>query len=218
MIREFRGNIPQGQPLSKEEVSGWLIDAKILNFHFVLEGEKQIVVFEYDGWGSTYKGFVLTDRENRDDLIGYAWIQKISPNIWQVGDVHIYDPYKRRGLGFDLYVKLINEGYKLINGFSLSTEVEGLWRKLHTKVNVNTFDLQTKEISEFDERAKEDDSQDNHNQRYFWIGSSKSSNLKESLWINDEINIKRYYQWLRNEKCIPPGNFGAARYGEEGDL
>lgn len=216
-LKEFRSNMPQGNPYNKEDLISWISESKLLHLQLVIPGKKDITVYEYSSLGPEDTFIILTDRVDKEDIVGYMYLHKMNDKIWQVRDVIIFDPYKKKGLGFDLYVKLIKEGYNLINGYSLSTEVESLWRKLHTQVNVQTYDLKNDKISEFDERPAHDNNSDDTLQTFFWLATSKDATIKESLENKHPSHYDRYMLWLEGKTSIPYG-FRTAKYGEEGDL
>jgi len=218
-IAEFRSNVPQGQPIDKEMISSWIKDANQLSLAIPIPGEKDIVIFEYNDFGMNDKFFLLADRLKREkDIVGYMWISKTKSKIyWQVMDVIIYDPYKRKGIGTDLYVKIINEGYNLINGFSLSSEVERVWRKLPQYVVVQTWNKETNEIEEMNEKPKEDIAINDDDQIYFWLASSKGIHERESM------SNKGYPEYLNEWLLGNPKNPFYFRYNKfgsalEGDL
>jgi hypothetical protein len=207
--------------MDQEKLVDWVPNSKLLHIQFFIMDEhnhnatKAITAYEYDEMGREDKFIILTDRIHKDDIVGYAYLHKVKDNIWQVRDVAIFDPYKKKGLGFDLCVKLVNEGYYLINGYSLSTDIEKVWRKLHTEVKVNTFDLHSGEISDFDERPKHDSVNDSE-QQYFWLASSKG-NLQESLWRKNSDGEPWYIAWLEGSTSTP-GGYGSSKFGLNGEF
>jgi hypothetical protein len=92
-----------------------------------------------------------------------------------------------------------------------------MWRKLATIVNVQTYDLQTGEISDFDERPKEDNNRDDNEQRFFWIAHDGGKDLKESIENKHPSTLHWYMAWLEGS-INTPGGFRTSKYGEEGDL
>jgi len=120
---EFRSNMPQSNPYDIDQLADMISDSTLLHLQLVIANEKGITVYQHD-FGTDDRFIILTDRVKKRDIVGYMYIHKLKDDIWQVRDVTIFDPYKRRGLSLDLYAKLAKEGYKLINGFSLSSEIE----------------------------------------------------------------------------------------------
>ena len=221
-LQEFRSDKPQITPVSKELLSDWILDSELQHFAFTIgPGEKAIVTYKYTGFGREDIFFILTDRiKKTKDIVGYMWLNNRMTNgkFWQVRDVTIFPPYQNRGLGFNFYTKIIKEGYDLVNGYSLSTDIEKVWRKLHTQVDVNTYDLQTEEISEFDERPKEDDQDADDGQQYFWLARSKGQ-LKESLWhVGKDGILDSYFDGWINNDSRQVGSFCVDYFGEEGEF
>jgi len=215
-ISEFRSNIPLAASFDRDTLVSFIPNSKLLHIQFTIKGQKAITVYEYKIENKDIF-FILTDRVNKSDIVGYMWIHNIKSDYWQVRDVTIFPEYQRQGLGTDLYTKMVNEGYKLVNGYSLSTEIEKVWRKLHQFVSVNTLNLHTNEISEFDERPKEDDTANDNSQIYFWLATQKDDNLQESLTNKCPSTIHWYLDWLQGSTKTP-GGFGTFKFGEEGEF
>lgn len=197
-LGEFRSNKPQGQMFGKEQLIEWVKSAKLLKFVIFIRAnnitEKDIVIYEYDEFGVNDKFIILTDRKNKSDIVGYAWLNnKIKSEYWQVRDVAIFPEYRNKGICTNLYVKLIKEGYNLMNGFSLSSEIEKLWKKLPEFVNVYTWDKQNDKLSIMDERPKEDNKWDDE-QQFFWIGVAHPNELKESQWHAEDNHW--FNEWI----------------------
>lgn len=199
-LQEFRSNVPKLDYFEKDILIDWLKDAKLLRFVLGIKNEKAIVIYEYNNFGKNDKFIILADRVDKTDIVGYAWLNnKDNFNFWQVKDIWLYEPYRGKGLGTNLYIKLAKEGYNLMNGYSLSAEAEKVWRKLPEYVNVYTLDKETGELSDMDERPKEDKAWDNE-QRYFWVTSIKDEKLKESMWHGSD---PWFEEWLNGR--IAPG-------------
>ena len=210
-LEEFRSNVPQVNHVSKDLLIEWLNDSVQLRlaigiFSDGVNSEKSIVVFEYNGFGAKDKFIILVDRKDRTDIVGYVWLNNDLSNgkYWQVKDVTIFKQYQGKGVGTNIYLKLAKEGYNLMNGYSLSSEVEKIWRKLPEYVNVYTWDKETDTLSVMDERPKEDNVWDDH-QRYFWVAMLRDENLKESMWHS--LEDEWFNKFLLGE--ISPG-FGVA--------
>jgi len=214
LIQEFR-SAPQGGSFDKNQILQWLPDAKQLKLQLVIPNKKNIVVFEYDEFGVKDKFIILVDREDREDIVGYMWLQR-DRDYWRVMDITIYPQYQKQGLGLDLYVKLIRNGFNLVNGYSLSPEIEKVWRKLPQFVSVSTWDKETNSISDMDERPKQDDSINDNEHRYFWLATSNQV-VKEEMENYHPDHEKWFNLWLEGS-CQLPGAFRTAKYGSEGDL
>lgn len=214
---EFRKNVPQGAAITQDQLAAWVKDSILLKLQFVIPNEKSITCFEYDEFGPNDKFLILTDRVNKDDIVGYMYISRVhGTEYWQVKDGNIFNPYQKRGLGLDFYVKLIKNGYKLINGFSLSTEAEKLWRKLSQHVSVYTWDKETNTISEFDERPTSDNTLVDDNQRYFWLAETRHEHLEECE-NSAKSTFHWYIKWLEGSTSTP-GGFHTTKYSKEGDF
>lgn len=217
-LQEFRSNVPLGNSLPKSFFEEKFDESEILKLQIVIPNEKNISIYEYNGFGHADKFIILVDRVKKEkDIVGYAWLNnKVSDGkYWQVRDVFIYDPYKRKGVGYNLYVKLIKNGFNLINGYSLSTEIEKVWRKLQKDVNVNTVNIKTNQISKFDERPKEDKGEDD-TQIYFWLASSNQL-IKEEEDNNCPHTIHWYKLWLAGSTTTP-GGFRSNNYSDPLDF
>jgi hypothetical protein len=205
---------PQQAPLSKDEVLEWLKEAKLTRLHLVIPGEKSVVIFE-NNFSPVMKAFILVDRKDNTDIVGYMWLKQFD-NFWQVNDVHIYKPYQNKGLGLDLYVKLIKNGYKLVNGGSLSIAAEKLWKKLTNFVEMNTYDKKNKKVLDYDNSPAKELQFPDENQQYVWLASSIQL-VKEELENFDSLNDKYFIDWLSGKNSVP-GTFRTAKYGIDGDL
>jgi hypothetical protein len=184
-LNEFRSNIPQGSELSEDNLKELLLSATLLKFVIFIRTdnstEKDITLYE-NSVGANDKFIILTDRRDKDDIVGYAYLNNsLNENFWQVKDITIFSKYRYKGVGTNLYIKLVREGYNLMNGFSLSSEIEKVWRKLPEHVNIFTWDKVEDKLSDFDERPKQDNKWDTE-QRYFWVAMAKPGVLKESQW------------------------------------
>lgn len=195
--------------IDKRQLLDWIQTSTLLKFVIFIrennETKKDITVHEYSEFGAHDKIIILTDRKDKTDIVGYAWLNDSISNgkYWQVKDVALFPQYRGKGIGTNLYVKLAKEGYNLMNGFSLSKEVEKVWRKLPEFVNVYTWDKETDELSKMDERPKQDATWENE-QKYFWVALAKPETLKESKWHADDNHW--FYAWL-NGRVAP--SFGS---------
>lgn len=211
-LQEFRSNIPQGQMIDKDTLIDWVKNSKLLNFVILIHKdnvtEKDITLYDYSEFGPNDKFIILTDRKNKEEIIGYAWLNNLESKekYWQVKDVAIFKQYQGKGIGTNLYIKLVKEGYKLMNGYSLSSDIEKVWRKLPKFVNVLTWDKQTDMLEPMNEKPKQDTNWDDK-QRYFWVATSKDENLKESLWHRSDDYW--FNEWI-NGRTSP--SFGSEHY------
>ena len=216
-VRELfeRSDVTQGGFLPQEVIASYISDSTQLTLQLSIL-TKTVMVFQYDEFGPTDRFIILADRVKRDkDIVGYLWLKKVKPDIWQAMDVHIFQPYQRQGLGLDLYVKLIRDGYKLINGYSLSTEAEKLWRKLPKFVTVQTWNKKTGEVTEYSEKPKADNSLADAEHEYFWLATSNST-VKESAENSGPEHSHWFELWLAGSQRIP-GTFRTAKYGTAGE-
>jgi len=162
--------------------------------------------------------YALVNQADDQDIAGYLILKKFHIG-WQEQDVCIYADYRNKGLGIDLYVKVIQMGIQLISGCSLSNEAERMWKeKLPKYVNVNTFNVDGS-ITAFSDKPTLDKMSDDE-QQWFYIASSKNkvpTGLDENYSSNDGLNNLLYENWLRNIG-IKTRSYRSSKYGEEGDF
>jgi hypothetical protein len=218
-LLEFR-NSEQGQMLDIGVLQDFVSNSNILSILInTPEGNntKALIVLEHKlDTNNTF--IILTHRDDKQDIVGYLWLYKIIDDIWQVRDAGIYENYQNKGLGTELYIKLIQNGYKLINGFSLSDQAKKLWNKLKSIVTVGTYNIKTSQISEYSNLPETDPnakSYDDNKQIYFWIAYSNEI-IKENISTDEKLN-QWYIEWLNNKRQIP-GSYRSMRYSNLGDF
>lgn len=126
--------------------------------------EMQINQYSYD---SRNICFICTF-ENK--IAAYILLQKYRNKFWKVLDVDVYKNYRQDGIALGLYITLISHGFNLMNGSSLSKEIEGLWLKLPSVVTVKTYDVEANKLKPYDLTPKDEKGSDNQ-QRFYWVAS-----------------------------------------------
>lgn len=191
-----------------------------LRTHTGIPEEKAVCIFEYS-MDSNHKAFIMVDRKDHNDIVGYMFIKKVK-TFWQVLSVEVYKKYQGHGLGLDMYVKVIQSGYDLINGTSLSAQAENIWvDKLPKFVDIRVVNIKTSEIENLSDKPKKDNASDG-DQQWFYLARSKSATL-EGLAENFNPadlgwNIA-YERWLLDDPTFHfPMVFRSSKYGEPGDF
>ena len=215
-LKEYR-KAPLGQKFSKAAVLNLLADtdnAHILRTHVAID-KRDFVFVEYN-FDSSNKMFAVVNRVSNDEVAAYMIIKKFGIG-WQVQDVAVYTEYRNKGLGIDLYVKVLESGIKLISGCSLSDEAEKIWTlKLPKHVLVNTYNKVTNEITEFSELPKLENGSDD-SQVHFYIATSDKNELTENYSKDDGFNNLLYENWVRHIG-FPTRSYRSSKYGEEGEF
>lgn len=215
-LKEYR-KAPLGQKFSKASVLNLLADtdhAHILRTHVAIDGI-DFVFIEYD-FDSANKMFAVVNRLRNEEVAAYMIIKKFGIG-WQVQDVAVYDIFRNKGLGIDLYVKILETGIKLISGCSLSNEAEKIWTtKLPKHVQVRVYNKASNEISEFSDLPKLENGSDD-SQVYFYIASSDKNELSENYSADDGFNNLLYENWIRNVG-YQMRSYRSSKYGEEGEF
>ena len=208
-LGEYR-KAPLGSEFSQFELQHFMADEDNLKQLRVISKVDNQVVFTYEySFDNNNKVFILTAKEDLFKIFGYLFITK-KGKYWQSSGTAIFDPYKRRGLGIDMYLNVINSGYQLINGNELSTSSEAVWLKLKDLTKVNVINLKTDEIEEWSNKPSKDIS----SETWFWI-----TELKEEVRIPSDIYEDiRYKTFLRNKPFKYQFGIFCERYLEEGEF
>lgn len=72
-----------------------------------------ITIFECSHWERD-KIFILTDRVNKEEIIGYLHLNFQDSGYWLVKSYHIFEEYENRGIGTEMFIKIIRNGYKIL--------------------------------------------------------------------------------------------------------
>lgn len=169
---------------------------------------KIFVIFEYS-FDKNNKVFILVDRKDNQHIAGYLFIKKVS-NYWQPLGSVIYNPYKNKGLGTDLYINVVNAGYQLINGTELSNSSERVWLKLKDLIPINVINIKTGAIEHWSDKPM-NDNRPSSDQEWFWLTESKSINEQ---FYNDAVRNVQFEQWLLGKDIIH--GFSCSRYCIDG--
>lgn len=171
-IREFRSPVSLGSEFSQQQLLVMLANEEVDILPNAIRIEGKDIIINCISVSHKDKCFVLTNREDREEVIGYLFAHNMYKDYWQTGDVCIFKKYTNQGIGTDFYVKLITSGFKLMNGFSLSAPMVKLWlEKLPKLVTVKVVNIETGEIEDFNEKPKLD-TQPDMEQKWFYIAES----------------------------------------------
>ncbi len=215
ILSEYR-IAPLGQEMSSVAIFNLFDtdDIEILRTHVSFNDSDFVIkLLKYDSLNHL---FALVNRLQPEDIAGYLRVKNVTKNIWQVEDVCIYSKYRNLGLGTNLYVKIIQTGYTLINGESLSIDAEKLWLNLSKFVNLQVYNKKKNEIEALSNKPTLDNSFD---QEYYFIASSKMPKLEglNENFSDSGINNFLYEQWLlARGKQI--STYRSTFYGEIGDF
>lgn len=219
-LHEYR-RAPLGSQFSRETLSNFLEDEpniELLRTHISLPGEKDLVIAKY-AFDSDHLAFILFNRSDKRDIAGYIFVKKVAP-YWQVLETSLFGAYRGRGLGTDLYARVVQHRYPLMSGFSLSHEAEKMWKeRLPKVVQVGVLDRQTGKTQEFSDAPSMDVGSDDE-QRYFYVAEHVGLHgaVLENYSINDGLGNLKYENWLLHRSVLPFHGYRATRVGEEGDL
>ena len=207
-LGEYR-KAPLGSEFSKFQLQHFMVDEDNLKQLRVISKVDNQVVFTFEySFDLNNKVFILTAKEDLSNVFGYLFVTK-KGKYWQSMGTAIFDPYKRRGLGLDLYQNVINSSYQLINGDDLSDSSEALWLKLKDKMQISVINIQTDEIEDWSDKPSKDIS----NEKWYWI-----TELKEEVRIPSDIYEDiRYKTFLRNRPFKYQTGIFCERYLEEGE-
>lgn len=200
-LREYR-KAPLGSEFSILNLRDFLRDEENLEIlPTSIPGEnKDFIIYQYS-FGSEDLCFILVNRIDLDDVIGYCFVHRISGDIWQSKESSIFSKYRNKGYGTILYAKIINFGFTIINGFSLSNAMENVWKeKLPKIVNVKVINLKTKEVEEFNDKPTNDKAFPDGNQEWFYIASTHLKSIHEAIENNrgNSENLA-FERWLRGD-------------------
>lgn len=175
-LKEYR-HVPQSAELPLNQLTASSSNnAEILPTSITTSMADFIIIEQKRSRNNTV--FVIKDRD-KPIYVGYCFIKRISEEFWQVQDTTIYNPYKNKGYGTDLYVNIRRHSYQLLSGFSLSKQAENIWvNKLPKFVNVSVYDKVENKILPFSDLPQKDMDEDNNQQRYFLLHHQKSH------WVN----------------------------------
>lgn len=214
---------PLGQMFSKAAVINLLADesnVELLRTHIPVPSmSKDLVVAKYSFDNSNLM-FSAVERQDNTDVAGYLIVKKVK-EFWQVQDAAVYKSYAGLGVGMDLYVKVIQDGYKLMSGFSLSHDAEKLWTKRlpkHTKVSV--LDNTTGKTEPFSDKPSHSNELDNSAQQWFYVAETVQTTcgaLLENYSISNGLGNLLYENWLLN-RGYPTQSYRASRYSKDGDF
>ena len=197
-LKEYR-KAPLGAEFSADSVKSFLADeenTELLRTHIAVDN-KDFVIAKYS-FDNHNLLFALVNRVDANDVAGYLIIKK-NGNYWQVQDTAIYKNYRNKGAGTDLYAKIIQHGYPLMNGYSLSTDAEKLWLERLPKIaKVSVLDLMTGKLEPVSIKPCTDNKSD-LGQRWFFVAES-SSELPGPVLENysDGLSNLKYENWLQN--------------------
>jgi hypothetical protein len=135
----------------------------------------------------------------------------------KVLDVNLYKKESQnRGIGTDLYVKLIQHGYHLMSGDSLSPQAEKLWKeKLGKHVIVQSFNVKTNEFSH-DLSLPENDN--GLSQEWHFIGTFSGISEQQILESWDLLKQINYTRWLRGSNKTLPQSYCSEKFGQDNDF
>ena len=217
-INEYR-KAPLGQKFSKAIVVNLIADedsAEMLRTHVAIDGA-DFVIIDYS-FDSSNKLFAVVNRVDYEDVAAYMIVKKTGIG-WQVQDVAVYSNFRNKGVGIDLYVKLINYGFQLISGYSLSTEAEKLWlTKLVKFVNVGTYNRIKNEVYPFSNEPELDKRSDSE-QEWFYIANSRNAVIAglDENFTEDGLGNLLYENWLLN-RGTPIQSYRSSKFGDQGDF
>lgn len=214
-IREFRSPVPLGNEFSSHQLAIMLANEEVEIIPNAIRTAGKDIVINCISLSSKDKCFILTDREDREEIIGYMFAHNYYKDYWQTRDVAIFSKYQNLGIGTELYIKLVKSGFNLMNGFSLSAAMVKLWmEKLPKYVKVKVLDLKTGELEEFNDKPKFDNDIKDSDQNLFYVA------LNEGIVIenlqNDFFENMLFQQWLYGNKSPLCRGFHPAKYEYDG--
>jgi hypothetical protein len=80
------------------------------------------------------------DFKDKPDVSYDRWI-KLADNVIQVDSVEVPANFKRKGLGFLLYLALVKSGYAVISDYNQYRGGKALWKKLSTALDEHDFSI-----------------------------------------------------------------------------
>lgn len=223
-LREYR-EAELGNSFDVVQLRNFIADEdnwELLRNHLVIPGEKDAVIFEYTFPPGNDKVFILANRKDYDDIIGYMFIKKMNvknqSNLWMLTDISIFKKYQNKGLGTQLHKVVIENKFDLINGYSLSKQARAVWEnKLKTLVNMQIINIKTGQVEEYSDK---DNSISDADQEWFCLATSthqKPTGIMEHAGISTSLNIS-YERWLKNDPTYKMNSYTSSYYGEEGEF
>ena len=214
-LREYR-KAPLGTEYSLLSLRNHLRDEENIEIlPTSIPGEnKDFIIYQYK-FGPEDLLFILVNRIDLDDVVGYCFIHKVSKDLWQSKDSTIFSKYRNKGYGTILYAKLIDFGFTLINGFSLSDAMEVVWKdKLPKIVNVKVINLQTMDVEEFSDKPTKDTAFPDEKQIWFYIASTHLKSVYEAIENNrgNDENLG-FERWLSGDELNFSYGFRSTNYG-----
>lgn len=152
---------------------------------------------------SNNHAFILTDRADRTEPVGYCLLIKGPTKYWMVMDVWIKRTLRGKGLVPNLYRLLVALGYKLQSGKVVSAEAENVWKKLGKLGRAKVLNTQTGDVEEFSLKPIDD----TFDSSYVWVAEAQWAPKwdQQPLW-SGAADRPALLEWLRNEPT--PRSFG----------
>lgn len=223
LILEYR-KAPRFDELSIVDLGNLIAefpDKALLPFVIHSESNKPLKVVKVD-LSSLQVVFILITRDANitdielNSIYGYMITEKVK-NYLKVLDVSLYKKEaQNKGIGTDLYIKLVQHGYSLMNGDLLSPQAEKLWKeKLGKFVEVRAFNVNTGETST-DLTLPEKDTGISQE----WHLTASKSGISEQQLIEswDLLKQLNYVRWLKGSNKTLPQSYCSERYGQDGDF
>lgn len=216
-LKEYR-KAPLGAEFAASQVTSFLADednVELLRTHIAVDG-KDFVIARYS-FDAENLMFALVNRIDHKDIVGYLIVKRFD-KFWQVQDSAIYRQYRGKGAGTDLYAKVIQHGYPLANGYSLSADAERLWLQRLPKIaKVSVLDKRTGNLESSSSKPSLDDVAD-IDQRWFFVAESSANRPGPMLEnYSDGLSNLRYENWLQN-RGVQIQSYRSSRIGLDGDL
>lgn len=118
---------------------------------------------------SNSHSFVFTLEDN---ILGFVTLQLFeNTKYWQVLSANIFRKDLRgRGIMPMIYLNIVDLGYQMMHGGSLSSDAEKMWKKLITQTKSNTYDSVEDKLLPTDDKPTKDNVKIHEgSQRYFWL-------------------------------------------------
>jgi hypothetical protein len=212
-IREFRSPVPLGSEFSQYQLKIMLDNEDIDILPNAIRIEGKDIVINCISLSAKDKCFILTDRENREEIIGYLFTNNTYKDYWQTRDIAIFPKYKNLGIGTEFYIKLVKSGIKLMNGYSLSAPMVKVWtEKLPKNISVKVVNTETDAVEEFNDKPVLDKADDT-DQKWFYIAESEI--CIETL-RTDFFENMLFEQWLYGNTSPLCRGFHPAKYEFDG--
>lgn len=193
----------------------------LLSFVIHNETNKSLKIIKINLSSNQIIFVLITRNANIDDIdisdiYGYMLTEKVKDYL-KVLDVNLYKKESQnKGIGTDLYVKLIRHGYSLMNGDSLSPQAKKLWKeKLPKFVKIQSINIISDEISDDLSLPEKDDGL---NQEWYYIGTYSGISEQQILESWDLMKQLNYSRWLKGSNKVLPQSYCAEKYGNDGDF